>query len=122
MVEWMKLWSLNYKVVGSIPLVAVVALGKAGYLLCLVPRRGLEAISFLGFDLLTTEVNPKIDSIVFFSSFFHPVGLIYRVAQKECNDFDRNFKDIINKTELIFISLCGKVIFQQNDTMIINFG
>ena len=33
-----------------------------------------------------------------------------------------NFKDIINKTELIFISLCGKFIFQQNDTMIINFG
>ena len=33
-----------------------------------------------------------------------------------------NFKDIINKTELIFILLCGKFIFQQNDTMIINFG
>ena len=33
-----------------------------------------------------------------------------------------NFKDIINKTELILISLCGKFIFQQNDTMIINFG
>ena len=33
-----------------------------------------------------------------------------------------NFKDIINKTELIFILLCGKLIFQQNDTMIINFG
>ena len=33
-----------------------------------------------------------------------------------------NFKDIINKMELIFISLCGKFIFQQNDTMIINFG
>ena len=32
-----------------------------------------------------------------------------------------NFKDIINKTELIFILLCGKFIFQQNDTMIINF-
>ena len=26
-----------------------------------------------------------------------------------------NFKDIINKTELIFILLCGKFIFQQND-------
>ena len=33
-----------------------------------------------------------------------------------------NFKDIINKTEFIFISLCGKFIFQQNDTMIINLG
>ena len=33
-----------------------------------------------------------------------------------------NFKDIINKTELVFILLCGKFIFQQNDTMIINFG
>ena len=33
-----------------------------------------------------------------------------------------NFKDIITKTELIFILLCGKFIFQQNDTMIINFG
>ena len=33
-----------------------------------------------------------------------------------------NFKDIINNTELIFILLCGKLIFQQNDTMIINFG
>ena len=33
-----------------------------------------------------------------------------------------NFKNIINKTELIFISLCGKFICQQNDTMIINFG
>ena len=33
-----------------------------------------------------------------------------------------NFKDIINKTELIFILLCEKFIFKQNDTMIINFG
>ena len=33
-----------------------------------------------------------------------------------------NFKNIINKTELIFVSLCVKFIFQQNDTMIINFG
>ena len=33
-----------------------------------------------------------------------------------------NFKDIINKTEFIYILLCGKLIFQQNDTMIINFG
>ena len=33
-----------------------------------------------------------------------------------------NFKDIINKTELIFILLCEKFIFQQNDTMIIHFG
>ena len=33
-----------------------------------------------------------------------------------------NFKDIINKTESIFILLCGKFIFQQNDTMIIKFG
>ena len=33
-----------------------------------------------------------------------------------------NFKDIINKTELIFILLCGKFIFQQSDTMITNFG
>ena len=33
-----------------------------------------------------------------------------------------NFKDIINATELIFNSLCGKFIFQQNDTIIINFG
>ena len=33
-----------------------------------------------------------------------------------------NFKDIINKTELVFILLCGKFIFQQNDTMIIKFG
>ena len=33
-----------------------------------------------------------------------------------------NFKEIINKPELIFILLCGKFIFQQNDTMIINFG
>ena len=32
-----------------------------------------------------------------------------------------NFKDIINKTELNFILLCGKFIFQQNDT-IIKFG
>ena len=28
-----------------------------------------------------------------------------------------NFKDIINKTELILILLCGKFIFQQNDTI-----
>ena len=33
-----------------------------------------------------------------------------------------NFEDIINKAELLFISFCGKFIFQQNDTMIINFG
>ena len=33
-----------------------------------------------------------------------------------------NFKDIINKTECIFVSVCGKFIFQQYDTMIINFG
>ena len=32
-----------------------------------------------------------------------------------------NFKDI-NKTELIFILLRRKLISQQNDTMIINFG
>ena len=33
-----------------------------------------------------------------------------------------NFKDIINKTKFMFISSCAKFIFQQNDTMIINFG
>ena len=33
-----------------------------------------------------------------------------------------NFKDIINKTEFVFILLCGKFIFEQNDTMIINSG
>ena len=33
-----------------------------------------------------------------------------------------NFKSIIKKTELIFVSICGKLIFQQNDTMIVNFG
>ena len=32
-----------------------------------------------------------------------------------------NFKDIINKTELIFILSCEKFIFQKTDTMIINF-
>ena len=43
------------------------------------------------------------------------------LAQKECNDFlIVTFKDIINKTEAVL--LCGKLIFQQNDTMIINFG
>ena len=29
---------------------------------------------------------------------------------------------IVNFKELIFVSLCGKFIFQHNDTMIINFG
>ena len=33
-----------------------------------------------------------------------------------------NFKDIMNKTELIFVLSCGKFTFQQNNTMIINFG
>ena len=42
--------------------------------------------------------------------------------RKNATIFIVNFKDIINKTELIFISLCGKFISQQNDTMIIYFG
>ena len=33
-----------------------------------------------------------------------------------------NFKDIVNKTNLFFILLGRKFIFQQNDTMTINFG
>ena len=33
-----------------------------------------------------------------------------------------NFKDIVNKTNLFFILLGRNFIFQQNDTMTINFG
>ena len=33
-----------------------------------------------------------------------------------------NFKEIVNETSLFFILLGRKFIFQQNDTMTINFG
>ena len=33
-----------------------------------------------------------------------------------------NFKDIVNQTDLFFILLGRKFVFQQNDTMTINFG
>ena len=41
--------------------------------------------------------------------------------RKNATTFIVNLKAIINTTELTFISLCGKFIFQQNDTMIIPF-
>ena len=33
-----------------------------------------------------------------------------------------NFKNIVDETKLFFISFSRTFIFQQNDTMIINFG
>ena len=48
--------------------------------------------------------------------------MIYRVAQKNATTLIVNFKNIVNKTNLFFILLGRKFIFQQNDTMTINFG
>ena len=54
-----------------------------------------------------------------YDDFFHDAYDAYR---KNATILIVNFKDIINSTELIFISVRGKFISQQNDTMISNFG
>ena len=68
-------------------------------------------------------INPLMVHVIWFCYTGWP--------RKNATTLIVNFKDIINKTELIFLFiylfififlLCGKFIFQQNDTMIINFG
>ena len=50
------------------------------------------------------------------------VGLYTRWPRKNATTLIVNFKDIVNKTNLFFILLGRKFIFQQNDTMTINYG
>ena len=42
--------------------------------------------------------------------------------RKNATNLIVKFKNIVNKTNLFFILLGRKFIFQQNDTMTINFG
>ena len=54
----------------------------------------------------------------------HNIQYLYNTGwpRKNATTLIVNFKDIVNKTNLFFILLGGKLIFQQNDTMTINFG
>ena len=51
-----------------------------------------------------------------------PAGYYIGWPRKNATTLVVNFKDIVNKTNLFFILLGRKFIFQQNDTMTINFG
>ena len=69
-----------------------------------------------------SRLTAKNFSPIGFATFTPYLWRSYTVwPRKNATTLIVNFTDIINKTELIFILLCGKFIFQQNDTMIINF-
>ena len=83
-----------------------------------------ELISLRGLGLVvknTCKTNGTLISLC--ATGLGTTGLDYTGwPRKNATTLIINFKDSVNKTDLFFILLGRKLIFQQNGTMTINFG